>query len=1157
MTGAAIVVLLCSAHTVISISRIVRTDDLNTDNTSMTFNEYANSAEIYFVSNTVFNFVKGNHFLNTTLALNKCSNLTLIGSDSKIFLCTGCSLIVTNTFHLFIRHLNIFFSVTDKNSKLSAISFKNSHFILFINVSFTRELIYRQNRSRALLIESNSTITITGCSFENGYHSLGGAMSIRNSWVNFLSNFFRYNLASLQGGVIFSKDSTLIFNGTNFFERNTAGKVNSTLFSGSAIATHSTNTSFNGLTKFIGNEYYFYSSPHRRGGTIAAYYSELIMIGETLFENNLNRYGGAIFLEISKFIISGKITFINNTATHSGGAIFASESSLIIQATYLVYSSISLQQACSGNFNEAVVLFCSNKAGELGGAIHAEKSNVTISGSMYFAFNKAQNGGAISLMFTSESGHVKNSFFFQIPMYTEFTNNSAKRSGGAMYIDDIYTDTRLCEYLKYHEYVIPCFFKLRYEFLVSAQLNLTNNLASSGTGFYGGALQYCKVAGAQTPMNGFQILQRLFRTNDNFQNLYASSSTIEVRYCGEYKDRFVQDRHVSISIQRGQTFNISVIVLGEFDIAVEERAAFSLSSSIPEHSSQLFSEPYNYAKIQGCRNLGFRILSKGIIETLSVYPPQCNLEVASLFVKLNLMDCLPGFVLENNACECDNSILQVTGHKDLCNTTAGLIKCPKFDWMKPLFNNNNGYMGLMWSPDCPPRLCNTSTADIWLNFSSFSDDVLCKENRMGIVCGSCSYNNSLLLNSLSCSKCSGQKYLSLLILFIAAGITVIILLLSSRLTIATGTLNGLILYANVLNICQDLIIPNDRANAIPLKLIFSWLNLDFGISTCFYDGLDSYSYIWLQFVFPFYLWFLVGCIIIICKLSPKAVKILGSNPVAVLATVILLSYTKLLYNSQEILSYVKVLYSEGSQEYRWRTDPNIFYFQTKHIPLALFAIVVVTVFLIPYTFLLTFGYCLQSFSQKKGLRWINTFKPILDTYYAPYSKASRYWIGLLLFVRVFISISYSILKNNERATILIIISSVFSGIAIFPWLRGKIYDKILANIFEASFILNIIVLSIVSYPIRRAKVSYRLILFNISTSAAFLTFIIIIVTHLCIKFKLDLYYKKLRQYYYSKKHLQHGQSNAKDLQTTEEKKLCTLVTTDLREPLLENSITQL
>ncbi len=69
-------------------------------------------------------------------------------------------------------------------------------------------------------------------------------------------------------------------------------------------------------------------------------------------------------------------------------AIFASESSLIIQTTYLVYSSISLQQACSGNFNEAVVLFCSNKAGELGGAIHAEKSNVTIFGSMYFALIK-------------------------------------------------------------------------------------------------------------------------------------------------------------------------------------------------------------------------------------------------------------------------------------------------------------------------------------------------------------------------------------------------------------------------------------------------------------------------------------------------------------------------------------------------------------------------------------------------------------------------------------------------------------------------------------------------------------------------------------------------------------------------------------------------
>jgi len=71
-------------------------------------------------------------------------------------------------------------------------------------------------------------------------------------------------------------------------------------------------------------------------------------------------------------------------------------------------------------------------------------------------------------------------------------------------------------------------------------------------------------------------------------------------------------------------------------------------------------------------------------------------------------------------------------------------------------------------------------------------------------------------------------------------------------------------------------------------------NLDFGIETCFYNGLDTYSKTWLQFVFPVYLWVLVGLMIIVSHYSHRFAKLLSNNPVSVLATLILLSYTKIL-----------------------------------------------------------------------------------------------------------------------------------------------------------------------------------------------------------------------------------------------------------------------
>ena len=88
----------------------------------------------------------------------------------------------------------------------------------------------------------------------------------------------------------------------------------------------------------------------------------------------------------------------------------------------------------------------------------------------------------------------------------------------------------------------------------------------------------------------------------------------------------------------------------------------------------------------------------------------------------------------------------------------------------------------------------------------------------------------------------------LLIYFALMGASLVFLLLVCKLTVATGTLSGLIFYANIVGFNRIIFLPVKSTDA--LSVFIAWLNLDFGIETCFYDGLDAFSKTWLQFVFP-------------------------------------------------------------------------------------------------------------------------------------------------------------------------------------------------------------------------------------------------------------------------------------------------------------------
>ena len=127
-----------------------------------------------------------------------------------------------------------------------------------------------------------------------------------------------------------------------------------------------------------------------------------------------------------------------------------------------------------------------------------------------------------------------------------------------------------------------------------------------------------------------------------------------------------------------------------------------------------------------------------------------------------------------------------------------------------------------------------------------------------------------MLGSNRCSDCTNTSTyitISLAILMMLAGIALLLLIKLFNLTISDGSINGLLFYAYIVKLNESVYFPQGSVPVI--SQFIAWINLDLGFEYCFINGLDGYWKMWLQFVFPLYLWSFVIVIIVACRYSGK------------------------------------------------------------------------------------------------------------------------------------------------------------------------------------------------------------------------------------------------------------------------------------------------
>ena len=939
--------------------------------------------------------------------------------------------------------------------------------------------------------ESRGDVSITYCTFQNNSATDGdgGAVRLYGSTGNVSITYctFQNNSAAYgDGGAVRLYGSTGDVSITYCTFQN-----NSAAYGVGAVGVY-------GSTGDVSITYCTFqnnSAADGDGGAVRLFESTgNVSITHCTFQYNSATYGGAVALFNgstcnggANAIIIYNSTFTNNSAV-TGAAVYAEDgtNSNGEPLGHLLLQDVDIKDNhCSGG---GAIYFDGVKVDIFGntptgsqfssnsghGAIQGQNGLLQLHGNIVFTKNRGVNGGAISL-----SNNVP--LYFYEGCAVEFSRNVATTSGGA-----IYNDGKKNQALGGSECIIA--------FVNNDPINLTNPKTFSITFFNNHAVQSGHAVYA-TPI--YNCNNNCFYSDGpNLTSFFTITSSpgdssdlqivtfpTDVHLCGCSGPKLCNvpsQYQGKVTTYPGGTVRLNVTSVGSGNTLSPSVVYTQIdTSSITSQNITLGPRQEAQWIRTVCGTIEYQIYGPEMASAkLLLFNDPINSQAV---IEVELLPCGPGFIVMSDfttgVIKCDCSLF-FTSRGVVCDTSDGTVtRNDKNNWIGVY---NNTLPALVST--CPMDYCNTAINKLSL---SRSGD-LCNGGRTGILCGHCHSNHSVIFGSSKCQVCT-DMWLITLVMFAVLGVLLVAALFFLNLTVTQGTLYGLIFYANIIQVNHSIFFSQSILN--PMKVIVSFVNLDLGLPLCFYDGMDDADKAGLQFVFPAYLLILTMTVIVLChyclQRSPTSPTsscwyrfpiIIGERAVGVLSTLIYLSYSKLLRTVIDVLTYSTVHLPSGDM-YVWFYDGNVKYLHGKHTVLFVFAMVTCTLFLLPYTFALTFIPIIEQYSEHNRLfnylhKKANQMKPMNDAHYAPYKGEWRWWLGARLWLLV---VMYSLnpvyssdkpsLLLSIQATVVILFALTQAGIKPFGQShqqtdRCTIFCNQLYNCLDLFYLINYFVLAL-------------------------------------------------------------------------------------------------
>ena len=1052
-----------------------------------TWNEYIARQEQYFIStfNVMFLFYSGTHAMNRSLEVSNVTNLLFWGnSPNNVTLTTAddddrvsTPVEFSNFSNINIEGLNIALCTsptTDQSGNTGLLHFTSGSNVVLRNTKLHNTCYGSEIYAEVVTNISISTTSITKLSEANNicgaiclYRDVSGSIEIQNS-------SFEISRASYSA---FRKFLFLNF-GPNPLQNVSILIENCSFVCGQALGINLAASGFLALNAIYAkgcslNSFaaFLISGANGHCSINNSIFEEFrsaveinkvsIQVQNSVFQSNtastsmglitrprasaLGIYGGGDILE----------NFVKNVTFHMNG--YAHENySEPNSAALLVYLASLEISGCQFTYN-------------LGHALHVYQGHVTFRNDNNFTHNIGYKGAAMHLY------EVINVQFTQSVVRLE--HNRADYTGGAIEIAGAYESDPTCPFNQ----------------LLTLNLNedvgllfLNNSAGSAGDAIYGGYLDQAIVFEGNNVSRCIQIIRQYSTFLPPNSLSLISSEPSRVCLCVNEMEPNCLQVFSSLDAYPGEDITLSVVAVGQnFGTSagfVNAQVLLQTRNVTNKHVGLGDHQRYQLVSQQMCNNLTYTVMSKpgkvilvltatvGLIqdygdnatvqESIKEYTKNNHSYVPKdllkfpVYINITLKSCPPGFNLTGSPpeCNCIHSLLGINGVK--CHISRKQLERSGTVWIGYDNNssNQNNSIPVLFSKYCPYNYCDSTEVNIF-----YSSDSQCLHNRTGKLCGKCPDGMSLTLGKSRCKNCSNTN-LFLIAPFAVSGIVLVIFIKVTDLTIANGLINGLILYVNLVK-ANDYAFFTTTSNADYLNFLqvfVDWLNLDLGIETCFFDGMNGYWKTWLQFVFPIYIWAIALSMILLARYSMRMARLLGNNSVPVLATLFTLSYAKLFRTIITALTFTIVEDEQGEKSLAWSYDGTIDYLNLKHSLLFTVAVLVLLCLWLPYTCVLLFGQCLQRCNIHVISRLITRTKPFLDAHYGPFKDKHRYWFGMLLVARaVPLLIGVFTPISNEKITPL----STIAVVGALLVMNSQVYRKLYVSLSEALFLLNLLFLA--------------------------------------------------------------------------------------------------
>ena len=891
--------------------------------------------------------------------------------------------------------------------------------------------------------------------------------------------YFTENRATLYSSVYYL-DSVVSFNGFVQLSQNL----------GSLFAFNS-HLNISDCSRFVGGSpQQTMISSFREGGALTLVQSRLTISGKSTFEGNSAETGGAIAATESEIFLNDEVNIMNNAAYKSGGGVYLSQSELHA-------------------LRESTVTISNNRADKRGGGIHAISSSIrcTVTGSDYsyqdeirrefykgalmiIRENIAQSGGALFMEANSRVTLLKDYLFYTLINVSalKFIENRATY-GGAIYVDD-QSNSGSCASNPFdaNAQQSECFIHvIATQVILTADTNyiLTNilfdsNVADvSGSTIFGGLLDRCTVSVFNEVDRTVDLSDNQFLTyeGDGLEYLFdisigntkesISSDPVQLCPCFNGQPNCTQKVHRDVQIRKGEEFMLSVMAVDQ----VYSPTNAIIQGRLLSTESNLFSgqvTPISYK----CTDVSFRISSALNSEELTLYAsdgPCKDAELSQLKVNITFLPCTCPIGFEPSQfsstfcfCKCHPQISPFVGS---CNVTLQTVQRTSNAWISYVNGTNPSSRGYLVHLFCPFDYCVPPNMSVPLNLSSENGaDSQCALNRTGMLCGACKPGLSLSLGSSRCLECPNYWpvfFVLITIFAFLAGLGLVALILWLNMTVAIGTLNGLLFYANIVSANRVVLLPYPEPNLI--TVFIAWLNLELGIDVCYIEGMNVYLRTWLQLAFPIYIILLVILLIFVSRYSTKFSKLIAKrDPVATLATLILISYGKLFHVVllAQPFSFAALTYPDNHSEVLWLPDGTVSYLSGKHVVLFIVALLILIV-CVAYGLLLFFWQLILRLPNWRIFKCFRNpnFNLFMATYTFPYVPRHRYWTGMLLLARAVLYLVAAANVSGHPQTQLISIIFVSTVIVFLKFAAARTYKNTLIDILDSFFYVNIIFLA--------------------------------------------------------------------------------------------------